>query len=109
MIRLILVPLACTLFLGACASTTIGTSQDKYGVVGVEMVNGVPSSNSSEQLYAAMDYYGAVQTYLWAMPAMGLKGWENGNIDMGADPSLDGQISLYRGYDGAAGILTPNT
>jgi hypothetical protein len=56
-----------------------------------------------------MDYYGAVMSYLWAMPAMGLKGWENANVDMGADPSLDGQISLYHGYDGAAGILTPNT
>ena len=28
---------------------------------------------------------------------------------MGAHPSLDGQISLYQGYDEVSGILTPNT
>ncbi|WP_180137528.1 DUF1214 domain-containing protein [Desulfoluna butyratoxydans] len=75
----------------------------------VETVNGIPTPASSTTLYEAMDYYGAVLAYLWAMPAMGLKGWENANVDMGADPSLDGRICLYQGYDGAAGILTPNT
>jgi len=75
----------------------------------VEMENGVPTSESSRQLFETMDYYGAVLTYLWAMPAIGLKGWENANIDMGADPTLDGQISLYHGYEESAGILTPNT
>ncbi len=85
------------------------SEQEAYGVNGAELVNGVPTSESSQQLFDAMDYYGAVLTYMWSMPAMGLKGWENANVDMGADPSLDGQISLYQGYDGAAGILTPNT
>lgn len=88
---------------------TTDVTQDRYGVTGIEVVNGVPSKDSSEKLYLAMDYYGAVNTYLWAMPAMGLKGWENANVDMGASATLDGQISLYQGYDGAAGILTPNT
>jgi hypothetical protein len=85
------------------------TAQEKYGVASIEMVNGVPSPASSKKIFDAMDYYGAVQAYLWAMPAMGLKGWENANVDMGADSTLDGQICLYHGYDGAAGILTPNT
>ncbi len=85
------------------------TAQEKYGVASIEMVNGVPSPASSKKIFDAMDYYGAVQAYLWAMPAMGLKGWENANVDRGADSTLDGQICLYHGYDGAAGILTPNT
>ena len=97
------------LMLSACNQSVPEGEQEKYGVVGVEMVNGVPSQESSNQLYFAMDYYGAVQAYLWSMPAMGLKGWENANLDMGANPTLDGQISLYQGYEGAAGILTPNT
>lgn len=97
------------ILLTACTVTKPKMGQEKYGVVGLQMVNGVPSPDTSKQLYSAMDYYGAVQTYLWAMPAMGLKGWENANLDMGANPTLDGQISLYTGYDGAAGILTPNT
>jgi hypothetical protein len=85
------------------------SAQEKYGVANIEMVNHVPTPMSSKKLFDAMDYYGAVQAYLWAMPAMGLKGWENAGVDMGADSTLDGQICLYHGYDGAAGILTPNT
>jgi len=101
--------LAASVLLGACTDPAPETPEEIYGVVGIEVVNGVPTSESSKQLFNAMDYYGAVLTYLWAMPAMGLKGWENANVDMGADPTLDGHISLYQGYDGAAGILTPNT
>ena len=104
-----IVLIATTLFISSCSDSVIETKKEKYSTVGIEMINGVPTNESSEQLYNVMDYYGAVQTYLWAMPAMGLKGWENANIDMGANPTLDGQISLYHGYDGAAGILTPNT
>jgi hypothetical protein len=104
-----IVVLLLAFMLSACDQPVSEGGEKKYSVVGVEIVNGVPSHESSQQLYLAMDYYGAVQAYLWAMPAMGLKGWENANLDMGADPTLDGQISLYQGYDGAAGILTPNT
>jgi hypothetical protein len=93
----------------SCAEIENLREVEKYGVAGVEMINGVPTPASSKQLYDAMDYYGAVQIYLWSMPAMGLKGWENAGVDMGSNPALDGQISLYQGYDGAAGILTPNT
>jgi len=91
------------------AETTNVSAPEKYGVANIEMVNGVPTPMSSKKIFDAMDYYGAVQAYLWAMPAIGLKGWENANVDMGADSTLDGLIGLYHGYDGAAGILTPNT
>jgi len=91
------------------AETKNVSAQEKYGVANIEMVNRVPTPMSSKKLFDAMDYYGAVQAYLWAMPAMGVKGWENANVDMGADSTLDGQICLYHGYDEAAGILTPNT
>ncbi len=87
----------------------VDANKEMFSATGVEMVNGVPTTESSRRLFDTMDYYGAVMTYLWAMPAIGLKGWENANIDMGADPSLDGQISLYHGYEECAGILTPNT
>lgn len=80
-----------------------------FDVKGIEMVNGLPTDESSEKLFSTMDYYGAVMAYMWSLPATGLQGWENGNLDMGANPELDGQISLYTGYDGAGGILTPNT
>jgi hypothetical protein len=82
---------------------------EKYGVQGIEMKNRMPTPESSKKLFDAMDYYGAVLTYIWSLPAMGLNGWENANIDMGASPDLDGQICLYTGYEGAGGILTPNT
>ncbi len=55
-----------------------------------------------------MDFQRAAQVYLWSLPAMGLKGWENANIDAGASPDLDGQFVIYQGYDGVAGIMTPN-
>lgn len=93
----------------ALAPAVHAKDTDMYSVGDIEMINGVPTPESSERLFAAMDYYGAVLSYLWAMPAMGLKGWENANVDMGADSSLDGQISLYQGYEEASGILTPNT
>ncbi|WP_281612993.1 DUF1214 domain-containing protein [Flammeovirga sp. SubArs3] len=80
-----------------------------YNTQSVEITNGVPSPHSSEQLFNAMDYYSATLLYMWALPSVGLKGWENANIDMGANSSLDGQISLYSGYEGVGGILTPTT
>lgn len=82
---------------------------DSFTLSGLEMKSGVPTPESSKKLFDAMDYYGAVMTYLWSLPATGLKGWENANVDMGASPDLDGQISLYTGYVGAGGVLTPNT
>ena len=88
---------------------SIEEGKEKYGVSGIEMINRIPTPASSKQLFQAMDYYGAVMAYLWALPAVGLKGWENANVDMGADPKLDGQICLYTGYVGAGGVLTPNT
>ena len=80
-----------------------------FDVQEIEMMNGLPTNKSSEKLFATMDYYGAVMAYMWSLPATGLQGWENANLDMGASSNLDGQICLYTGYDGAGGILTPNT
>ncbi|MCP4385724.1 MAG: DUF1254 domain-containing protein [Hyphomicrobiales bacterium] len=103
--------LTCTISLAGHTAGADDTAPEveRYGVSGIEMVNGVPTPESSERLFEAMDFYGAVLTYLWSMPAMGLKGWENANVDMGASAGLDGQISLYQGYDEVSGILTPNT
>lgn len=71
-----------------------------------QLVNGVPTKASSEKLYNELDFQRAVQSYLWAMPAVGLKGFENAGKDAGAD--LDGQFVIYQGYDGVGGIMTPN-
>ncbi|QSP95515.1 DUF1254 domain-containing protein [Marinobacter salinisoli] len=87
----------------------IAPSAEKYGVSNIEFVSGMPTPESSKRIFDTMDYYSGVMVYLWSLPAVGLQGWENANIDMGANPELDGQISLYTGYDGAGGILTPNT
>ncbi|AZQ62542.1 DUF1254 domain-containing protein [Flammeovirga pectinis] len=71
-----------------------------------ESNNGVPTKQESNALYDQMDLQRATQLYLWAIPTIGEKGWENANIDAGA--SNDGQFVLYTGREGVAGILTPN-
>ena len=62
-----IVVLLLAFMLSACDQPVSEGGEKKYSVVGVEIVNGVPSHESSQQLYLAMDYYGAVQAYLWAM------------------------------------------
>ena len=57
-----------------------------------EFNNGVPTAVSSASLFEAMDFQRATQVYLWSLPAIGLKGWENANIDAGASSELDGQF-----------------
>ena len=47
-----------------------------FDVNGIELVNGLPTNESSEKLFSVMDYYGAVVACMWSLPATGLQGWE---------------------------------
>ncbi|MEZ8060060.1 DUF1214 domain-containing protein [Vibrio splendidus] len=73
---------------------------------GYQFVNNVPSAETSQKMYQDQNIQYAAMVYQWSMPAMGLKGWENANHDMG-NSANSAQISSYQG-DGARGILTPN-
>lgn len=73
---------------------------------GYQFINNVPTVETSQKMYEDQNIQYAALVYQWSMPAMGLKGWENANHDMG-NTENSGQISSYQG-DGARGILTPN-
>lgn len=73
---------------------------------GYQFINNMPTAETSQAMYQDQNIQRAAIIYQWAMPALGLKGWENANHDMG-NTANDGQFSTYEG-EGARGILTPN-
>jgi hypothetical protein len=68
---------------------------------------GLPEQETIPALFDEMDYQGAVQAYLWAMPQMTVAGQHHSNKFYGAKGPLD---FLYM-YDDPSvpGMLTPNT
>lgn len=68
---------------------------------------GLPEQKTIPALFDEMDYQGAVQAYLWAMPQMTVAGQHHSNKFYGAKDPLD---FLYM-YDDPSveGMLTPNT
>jgi hypothetical protein len=69
--------------------------------------NGLPEPKTIAPLFDELDYQGAVQAYLWAMPQMTVAGQHHSNKYYGAKSSTD---FLYLYEDpGVLGMLTPNT
>jgi hypothetical protein len=69
--------------------------------------NGLPEQKTIPALFEELDYQGAVQAYLWAMPQMTVAGQHHANQFYGAKESTD---FLYLYNDpGVPGMLTPNT
>jgi hypothetical protein len=69
--------------------------------------NGLPEQKTISALFDEMDYQGAVQAYLWAMPQMALAGQRKMDEFYGAKGNL-AFLSLYKN-PGVYGMLTPNT
>jgi hypothetical protein len=68
---------------------------------------GLPQQKTIPALFDEMDYQGAVQAYLWAMPQMTVAGQHYSNRYYGAKDPLD---FLYMYEDPSVnGMLTPNT
>jgi hypothetical protein len=69
--------------------------------------NGLPEQKTIPALFDELDYQGAVQAYLWAMPQMTVAGQHHSNKYYGAKDSTD---FLYMYKDPSVpGMLTPNT
>jgi hypothetical protein len=69
--------------------------------------NGLPEQKTIPALFDELDYQGAVQAYLWAMPQMTVAGQHHSNKYYGAKSSTD---FLYMYNDPSVpGMLTPNT
>ena len=68
---------------------------------------GLPEQKTIPALFDELDYQGAVQAYLWAMPQMTVAGQHHSNKYYGAKSSTD---FLYMYNDPSVlGMLTPNT
>ena len=68
---------------------------------------GLPEQKTIPALFDELDYQGAVQAYLWAMPQMTVAGQHHSNQYYGAKKSTD---FLYMYKDPSVlGMLTPNT
>ena len=72
----------------------------------VETQLGVPTVNSVEKLFDEMDFQQAAQAYLWSLPTVGFEYVVREQRDiLGAK---NGDVVIYRGYDGVSRFLTPN-
>ncbi len=68
---------------------------------------GMPEKETMTALFDEMDYQGAVQAYLWALPQMDSEGQRKMAQFYGAKGNLD-FLTLYKD-PGMYGMLTPNT
>ena len=68
---------------------------------------GMPTNETSELLFEALDFQYGVQSFLWSLPYVGAQGWLELNKANGAKGELD--MVAYAGYNGSMGILTPTT
>ena len=73
----------------------------------VEFNKGLPTQKGIEQLFEIQDFQRATQLYQWAIPAIGVLGWQRANIANGATGETDWVV--YDDYVPREGILTPNT
>jgi len=87
----------------AAEPNEIRTSQGTFTLT----ENGLPEQKTIPALFEEMDYQGAVQAYLWAMPFVNIAGSHKTNKYYGAKDPLD---FLYMYKDPSVnGMLTPNT
>ncbi|RDJ14373.1 hypothetical protein B5K06_05605 [Rhizobium grahamii] len=73
----------------------------------VEFGKGLPTPKGIEQLFEIQDFQRATQLYQWAIPAIGVLGWQRASIANGKTEETDWVI--YDDYVPRQGILTPNT
>ena len=75
-----------------------------FGPIGIQ--NGMPAPTSISTLYDERDYQQAVQSYLWALPAVSFAQWQHEQANrLGAK---NGDLIVYRTFSDKKGILTAN-
>ena len=92
---------------GGTAQTAMAQSNVVETAIGpIETQLGVPTVESVEKLFDEMDFQQAAQAYLWSLPTVGFEYVvrEQRNV-LGAK---NGDVVIYRGYDGVSRFLTPN-
>ena len=89
--------------LSADKSKEIVTTQGSFPLT----KNGLPEQKTLPALFEELDYQGAVQAYLWAMPSMTVSGQHHSNKYYGAKSSTD-FLAMYKDPS-VLGMLTPNT
>src|SRR5215831_15739043 len=55
----------------------------------VELNKGLPTQKGIEQLFEIQDFQRATQLYQWAIPAIGVMGWQRANNANGATGETD--------------------
>jgi hypothetical protein len=73
----------------------------------IDFNKGLPTQKGIGQLFDIQDFQRATQLYQWAIPAIGVIGWQRANIANGTTGETDWVI--YDDYVPREGILTPNT
>jgi hypothetical protein len=73
----------------------------------IDFNKGLPTQKGIDQLFEIQDFQRATQLYQWAIPAIGVMGWQRANIANGTTREIDWVI--YDDYVPREGILTPNT
>jgi hypothetical protein len=84
-------------------SKNVVTTQGSFPLT----ANGLPEQKTIPAVFDELDYQGAVQAYLWAMPSMTVAGQHHSNKYYGAKSSTD-FLAMYKDPS-VLGMLTPNT
>lgn len=69
-------------------------------------LTGIPTQESSQQLFELMDFQRASQAYIWSVPLVSNYAWKQAYEKMGAE---DGQITYVESHQSKLGGLTYNT
>jgi hypothetical protein len=67
---------------------------------------GVPTEETRDKIFDAIDFQRASQAYIWSVPMTSFYAWKQSFYDMGGE---DGQIHYFENYDSKLGGLTYNT
>jgi len=67
---------------------------------------GIPTEDSSDKIFDAIDFQRACQAYVWSVPMTSFYAWKQSLYDMGGE---DSQIHYFESYDSKLGGLTYNT
>ncbi|WP_018970208.1 DUF1214 domain-containing protein [Rubritalea marina] len=88
--------------------TPIKAYETRIGTLNFEnnFENGIPTQESSQQLFSEIDFQRACQAYIWSVPFMGFYEWMFVHDELGVER---GQIVYHESYQSKLGGLTFNT
>lgn len=98
--------LAATLVVGALSATNLPAQTVETRIGTLDFRLAVPTEETVVKLYDEMDFQRAVQSYLWALPIVGMEELkQNHERSTGA---RSGDLAIYEGYRNVRMFLTPN-